>query len=64
MDLEDNKYVGQVSTFMRLLTSKENDLSSYFDKNGESVLNNDNPLQKFKLTIMLWRRIKVKLKAI
>ena len=46
MDLEDIKYVGQVSTIMRLLTSKDSDLSSYFDKNGESVINNDNPLKK------------------
>ena len=33
-DLEDMKYVGQVSTIMRLLTSKDGDSSSYFDKNG------------------------------
>ena len=46
MDLEDIKYVGQVSTIMRLLTSKDSDLSSYFDKDGESVINNDNPLKK------------------
>ena len=46
MDLEDIKYVGQVSTIMRLLTSKDSDLSSYFDKNGESVIDNDNPLKK------------------
>ena len=46
MDLEDIKYVGQVSTIMRMLTSKDNDLSSYFDKNGEAVINNDNPLKK------------------
>ena len=46
MDLEDIKYVGQVSTIMRMITSKDSDLSSYFDKNGESVLDNDNPLKK------------------
>ena len=46
MDIEDIKYVGQVSTIMRLLTSKDNDLSSYFDKNGEAVINNDNPLKQ------------------
>ena len=45
-DLEDIKYVGQVSTIMRLLTSKDADLSSYFDKNGESVIDNDNPLKQ------------------
>ena len=32
MDLEDIKYVGQVSTIMRLIKSKDSDLSSYFDK--------------------------------
>ena len=46
MDIEVNKYVGPVSTIMRMLTSKDGDLSSYFDKNGESVLDNDNPLKK------------------
>ena len=45
-DLEDIEYVGQVSTIMRLLTSKDGDLSSYFDKNGEAVINNDNPLKQ------------------
>ena len=47
MDIEDIKYVGQVSTIMRLLTSKDADLSSYFDKNGESVIDNDNPVKKY-----------------
>ena len=47
MDLEDNKYVGQVSTIMRLLTSKDSDLSSYFDKGGESVIDDNNPLKKY-----------------
>ena len=46
MDLEDIKYVGPVSTIMRLLTSKDGDLSSYFDKKGESVLDHTNPLKK------------------
>ena len=46
MDLEDIKYVGQVSTIVRLITSKDVDLSSYFDKNLESVVNNDNPLKR------------------
>ena len=46
MDIEDIKYVGQVSTIMRLLTSKDSDLSSYFDKNGEAVIDNNNPLKK------------------
>ena len=46
MDIEDIKYVGQVSTIMRLLTSKDGDLSSYSDKNGETVLDDDNPLKQ------------------
>ena len=46
MDLEDIKNVGQVSTIMRLLTSKDGDLSSYFDKNGESVINDKNPSKR------------------
>ena len=46
MDLEDIKYVGQVSTIMRLLTSRDSDLSSYFDKNGEPVLDDTNPLKQ------------------
>ena len=44
-DLEHNKYVGQVGTIMRLLTSKDTDLSSCFDESGESALN-DNILLK------------------
>ena len=31
---------------MRLLTSKDNDLSSYFDKNGEAVIDDNNPLKR------------------
>ena len=46
MDLEDIKYIGQVSTIMRLLTSKDGYLSSYFDKKGESVLDNINSLKQ------------------
>ena len=45
-DIEDIKFVGQVSTIMRLLTSKDGDLSSYFDKNGETVINDNNPLKQ------------------
>ena len=37
-DLEQNKYVGQFSTIMRLLTSKDSDFSSCFDKSGESSM--------------------------
>ena len=50
MDIEDIKYVGQVSTIMRLLTSKDNDLSSHFDKDGESAIGDadtNNPLKKY-----------------
>ena len=46
MDLEDIKFVGPVSTIMRLLTSKDGFSSTYFDKNGESVLDDTNPLKK------------------
>ena len=45
-DLEHNKYVGQVSTIMRVITSKDSDLSSYFDKSGESALNDNNLLKR------------------
>ena len=45
-DLEHNKYVGQVSTIMRLLTSKDSDLSSCFDKSGESALNENIVLKR------------------
>ena len=49
MDIEVNKYVGPVSTIMRMLTSKDGELSSYFDKNGEPVLDNDNPLKQISI---------------
>ena len=45
-DLEHNKYAGQVSTIMRLLTSKDSDLSSCFDKTGKSPLNDKNLLKR------------------
>ena len=45
-DLKHNKYVGQVSTIMRLLTSKYSDLSSCFDKSAESALNDNNLLKR------------------
>ena len=50
LDIEDIKYVGQVSTFMRLLTSKDGDLSSYFDKNGEAVIDDNNPFKQILFT--------------
>ena len=46
MDPEDIKYVGQVSTIMRFLTTKDSDLSSCFDKNGEKALNDYNLLKQ------------------
>ena len=46
MEIEHNNYVGQVSNIMRLLPSKDGDLFSCFDKNGESVIDNTNPLKK------------------
>ena len=46
MDLEDIKYVGQVRTIMRLSTSKDSDLSSCSDKNGEKALDDNNPLKQ------------------
>ena len=45
-DLEHIEYLGQVSTIMRSLTSKDNDLSSCFDKNGERALDNNNVLKR------------------
>ena len=46
MDLEEIKYVGQVSTIMSLLTPKGSDLSSCFDINGEKALDINNPLKQ------------------
>ena len=45
-ELEYTKYLGRVSTIMRLLTSKAGDLSSYYDKNGENAFNDNNVLKK------------------
>ena len=46
MDLEDIKYVGQVSTIMRLLTSKDSDLSPCFDKSAETPPKKNIPLKQ------------------
>ena len=46
VDIEDIEYVGEVSTIMRFLRSKDGVLSSYFDKTGEAVINDNNPLKK------------------
>ena len=45
-DLQHNKYVGRVSTIMRLLTTKDSDLSSCFDKSCDSALNGNNVLER------------------
>ena len=44
--LQHNKFVGQLSTILRLLTSKGSDLSSCFDRIGENALDNKNPLKQ------------------
>ena len=49
-DLEHIKYVGQVSTIMRLLTSKDSDLSSFFAKSGESALNDNDLLKRLLIS--------------
>ena len=36
VEIEQNKYVGPISTIMRLVTQKDGDLSTYFDKIDES----------------------------
>ena len=38
-DLEPNKYVGKVATIMRLITWKEGDFSSCFDKINKNDFN-------------------------
>ena len=63
MDIEDIKYVGQVSTIMRLLTSKDGDLSSYFDKNGEAVIDNNNPLKQILINNHAVEADKVRVKG-
>ena len=48
-DIEHNKYVDQISTIMRALTSKVGDLLSHFDKNDESQAEKGNSLLKHLL---------------
>ena len=43
--LEHNKYVGQISTVMRFLTSQDSDLFAYFDKSRENPLKDNNVLK-------------------
>ena len=40
-NLENNKFVGQISTIMRALTSKDGDLLSQFDNINEGNTNDD-----------------------
>ena len=42
MEIENIKFLGQVSTIMRCLTSKDADLLSHFDKNDESPTGSNN----------------------
>ena len=44
-DLEHNKYVGQNSAIMRLITSEVGDLISCFDKNDENIIDNTSSKQ-------------------
>ena len=44
-DLENNKYVGKVSTNKRYLTYKDSDHSLYFDKIKEAEANGTSPKQ-------------------
>ena len=41
-EIEQNKYVGPISIIMRVLTSKDGDLMSYFDKIDETEANLNN----------------------
>ena len=47
-NLEHNKFVGQISTIMRVLTSKDGDLLSKFDNNIESHTDDDFDSTSFK----------------
>ena len=49
MEIENIKFVGQVSTVMRALTSKDGDLLSHFDKIDESVGESNNTSLKHML---------------
>ena len=51
MELEQTKYIGQVSTIMRVLTSKDGDLLSYFDyiTDNDAITSMNNNSLKEKL---------------
>ena len=64
-NLEHNKFVGQTSTIMRVLTSEDGDLLSQFDNINEGNAEADfdsTSLQKCSSTIKEQPLIKVKLK--
>ena len=64
-NLEHNKFFGQISTIMRVLTSKDGDLLSQFDNINEGNTDDDfdsTSLKKCSLIIKQHRLIKVKLK--
>ena len=52
VEIEQNKFVGPISTIMRLITQKEGDLSTYFDiiDESEGEMNNTS-LKKYSLII-------------
>ena len=55
-NLEHNKFVGQISTIMRVLTSKDGDLLSQFDNVNESNTDDDfdsTSLKKCSLIIII-----------
>ena len=56
-DLEHNKYVGQVTTIMRVLFSKDSDLLSQFDNinegNGDADFNSTSLKKKRSLIIIM-----------
>ena len=62
-DLEDIRYVGQVSTIMRMITSKDSDSSSCFDRTGEKALHNINPLKQVLINKQTVEVNKRKIKA-
>ena len=49
VEIEQNKYVGPISTIMRLVTQKDGDLSKYFDIIDESEDKINSPSLKKKL---------------
>ena len=51
-EIEQYKYVGPISTIMRVLTSKDGDLLSYFDKIDEAQIN-DTSLKQILIMLQL-----------